>query len=626
MPRQLKVSILILADVMLISFSYLFSLALRFDFQIPTTYLISLRNFIWVFVALEIFVFFIGRMYHSLWRYASITEMVQIVINIGFAKAVVIAYEYFTVGVLNVNYPRSAFLISAIIDIFLIGGMRIAYRIIPTKIRKYKGYLTKKRVLIVGAGDAGAMLTKEINNHTKLNSKVVAFADDDEKKRKLRIGGVPVVCRSTEIPKAVKKYRIDEIVIALPSAARSEKRRIFSVCKKTGANLKTLPGIYEIIGGKVKVSHMREVRIEDLLGREEVKLDMEEIRKFLKYKKIMVTGAGGSIGSELCRQIILFQPAELILLEIYENSVYDLQHELKTKYPDLELKVVIASVRDRDRIEEVMEECRPNVIFHAAAHKHVPLMENNPKEAVKNNVFGTLNMAEMADKYNVEKFVLISTDKAVNPTNIMGATKRLCEMVVQSIDRVSDTEFAAVRFGNVLGSNGSVIPLFKKQIAMGGPVTITHVDIIRYFMSIPEASQLVLQAGAMAEGGEIFILDMGEPVRIMDLAMDLIRLSGFEPEVDIPIEVTGLRPGEKLYEELLLAEEGIKNTVHEKIFVGKPIFMDYEKIHTYLGNLKRALESQNANIKHLIKQIVPTYQVYEENPIKNEIQKQESIS
>lgn len=621
MPRQLKDSILILADIFLIGFSYLLALALRFDFRIPNQNLVSLWQHIGVFIALEILVFILGRMYHSLWRYASITELVQIVVNIGLAKAVVVAYAYLANGIFDVTYPRSAFLISGIIEIFLVGGIRVAYRVFPTKFRKYRGYGTKKRVLIVGAGDAGAMLTKEINNHTELHSRVVAFVDDDQKKMRLRIGGIPVVSTSADIPKVVKKYQIDEIVIAIPSAGREEIQKIVTICKKTKADLKTLPGIYEIIGGKVKISHMREVRIEDLLGREEVKLDMEEIRKFLKYKKVMVTGAGGSIGSELCRQIVLFQPSQLILLEIYENSVYDLEQELKTAYPDLNMKVIIASVRDRDRIEEVMAECRPDVVFHAAAHKHVPLMENNPKEAVKNNVFGTLNIAEMADQYKVSKFVLISTDKAVNPTNIMGATKRMCEMIVQSIDRTSETEFAAVRFGNVLGSNGSVIPLFKKQIAMGGPVTITHEDVIRYFMSIPEASQLVLQAGAMAKGGEIFVLDMGDPVRIMDLAKDLIRLSGFEPDVDIKIQVTGLRPGEKLYEELLLDEEGISKTVHEKIFVGRPIFTDYERILAYLENLRRAMDSQNANIKHLISQIVPTYKVYEESQAKNTVEK-----
>ncbi|QSX07949.1 polysaccharide biosynthesis protein [Alkalibacter rhizosphaerae] len=612
MPRQLKILILIIIDILLVGFSYVAALALRFDFQIPASNWASLKQHIWIFIALQIIVFILGRMYHSLWKYASIRELVQIMVTIGLSNAVVVAYAYLSIDFFQVNYPRSAFLISTIIDIFLVGGVRIAYRVIPAKIRKYRGYENKKRVLIVGAGDAGAMLMKEINNHTELNSKVVAFVDDDVKKKGMRISGAPVVSTSDDIPKVVKKYQIDEIVIAIPSASKGQVQEIVSVCKKTKAKLKILPGIYEIIGGMVKVSHIRDVQIEDLLGREQVRLDMAEIRNFLKYKTVMVTGAGGSIGSELCRQIALFQPKELILLEIYENSVYDLEHELRGTFQDINLKVVIASVRDRKRIEEVMDQCRPEVIFHAAAHKHVPLMENNPKEAVKNNVFGTLNLAQMADRYGVKKFVLISTDKAVNPTNIMGATKRLCEMIVQSIDRESKTEFAAVRFGNVLGSNGSVIPLFKNQIAKGGPVTITHEDIIRYFMSIPEAAQLVLQAGAMAQGGEIFILDMGEPVKIMDLAQDLIRLSGFEPGVDMKIEVTGLRPGEKLYEELLLDEEGISKTIHEKIFVGKPIFTDYSKILAHLDELRIAMDSQNANVKHLVSQIVPTYKVYEE--------------
>lgn len=617
MHRQLKLLILILIDSVLVGFSYWFALALRFDFKIPEPNMISLQQHVVVFVALQILVYIMGRMYHSLWKYASIRELIQIMVTIGLANAVVVAYTFFTAVFIQISYPRSAFVISTIIDIFLVGGVRIAYRVVPAKIRKYKGYQQKKRVLIVGAGDAGAMLTKEINNHVDLNSKVVAFVDDDPKKRGLRISGIPVVNNSHEIPRVVKKYQIDEIVIAIPSAGRNQIQEIVAICKKTQTKLKILPGIYEIIGGKVNVSHIRDVQIEDLLGREQIRLDMVEIQNFLKYKKVLVTGAGGSIGSELCRQIVLFQPAQLILLDIYENSVYDLENELRSGYQDLDLKVIIASVRDRERIEEIFAEHRPDVVFHAAAHKHVPLMENNPKEAIKNNVFGTLNVAQMADKYGVKKFVLISTDKAVNPTNIMGASKRLCEMIVQSIDRASETEFAAVRFGNVLGSNGSVIPLFKKQIANGGPVTITHEEIIRYFMSIPEASQLVLQAGAMARGGEIFILDMGEPVKIIDLARDLIRLSGFEPDVDIQIQVTGLRPGEKLYEELLLDEEGISKTVHEKIFVGKPIFTDYQKILEYLRELQVEMDKKDANIKHLVRQIVPTYTVYEEKRAEN---------
>nr|WP_225877760.1 nucleoside-diphosphate sugar epimerase/dehydratase [Alkalibacter mobilis] len=599
-------------DTLLLGFSFFAALALRFDYIIPQISMDMLIKNIGIFVGIEILVFVLGRMYHSLWRYASITELVQIILTIAFANAAVVAYVYFTADIFNINLPRSIYVISGIIDIFLVGGVRIAYRVIPAKFRKYQSYKTKKRVLIVGAGDAGAMLTKEINNHTDLNSKVVAFVDDDIRKKGLRINGIPVVGGSQDIPKLVKKYQIDEIVIAIPSAGKTQIQNIVAVCKKTKVKLKILPGIFEIIGGKVKVSQIRDVQIEDLLGREQIKLDTDEIREFLKYKTVMVTGAGGSIGSELCRQIVLYQPSKLILLDIYENSVYDLEHELRSRYEDLNLKVIIGSVRDRDRIDEIIGEYKPDVIFHAAAHKHVPLMEANPNEAIKNNVFGTLNMAQMANKHGVSKFVLISTDKAVNPTNIMGATKRLCEMIVQSIDRTSETEFAAVRFGNVLGSNGSVIPLFKKQIAQGGPVTITHEDIIRYFMSIPEASQLVLQAGAMAKGGEIFILDMGEPVKIVDLARDLIKLSGFEPDIDIAIKVTGLRPGEKLYEELLLDEEGISDTVHDKIFVGKPIFTDYSKILEHLNSLDEAMKNKNVDVKEKMSEIVHTYKVYRE--------------
>jgi len=625
MTRQLKMLILMWMDAFLISISFYAALALRFDNVIPGIYMESLRSNIIIFVMIKLMVFVVGKMYHSLWKYASISELVQIMFTIFFANLMVVSYAYLIGDINNVIFPRSVYVIAVILDIFLIGGVRIGYRALPAKLKKYKSWGAKKRVLIIGAGDAGAMLVKEINNHSALNSKIAAFVDDDPTKLGLRIGGAPVAGNTEEVPRIVKKYGIDEIIIAIPSAGRSQIQDIVAKCKRTKAKLKILPGIYEIIGGKVTISQVRDVQIEDLLGREQIKLDTNEIRKFIKYKKVMVTGAGGSIGSELCRQILHFQPSELILVEIYENSVYDLQNELNRKYEDLNLKVIIASVRDRDRMEEVIGTHRPDVIFHAAAHKHVPLMESNPKEAVKNNVFGTLNVAQMADRFGVQKFVLISTDKAVNPTNIMGATKRLCEMIVQSIDKESKTEFAAVRFGNVLGSNGSVIPLFKRQISQGGPVTLTHEDIIRYFMSIPEATQLVLQAGAMAKGGEIFILDMGEPVKIIDLARDLIRLSGFEPDVDIPIKITGLRPGEKLYEELLLDEEGISKTVHEKIFVGKPIFTDYEKILKHIDTLDEGIRTPNANLKHIMGRIVKTYKVYEEDEIKSNAQENKNI-
>ncbi|NTW71220.1 MAG: polysaccharide biosynthesis protein [Eubacteriaceae bacterium] len=615
MPKNLKMVMLMVMDIILINLSYYFSGILRFDTNIPQEILdVYFKHFILITV-IKIIVFIAGRMYTNLWRYASINELTQIILTILTANVMVLAYATFA----QIFIPRTLYVIATALDILFVGGIRMMYRTVTAKTTKYRDWGEKKRVMIVGAGDAGAMLIKEINNHSQLKSKTVALIDDDFKKLGLRINGVPVMGNKEDIPEVARKMKIDEIVIAIPSANKQEVQEIVEICKKTRARLKILPGMYEIIGGKVSISQIRDVEIEDLLGREQIKLNTDEIRNFIKYKKILVTGGGGSIGSELCRQILKYQPSELIILDIYENSAYDLQNELKRKYEDLNLKVIIASVRDRERVEEVLSEIRPDIVFHAAAHKHVPLMEDNPKEAIKNNVFGTLNMAQMSDKYGVEKFVLISTDKAVNPTNIMGASKRLCEMVVQSIDRVSKTEFAAVRFGNVLGSNGSVIPLFKKQIEAGGPVTLTHPDIIRYFMSIPEAAQLVLQAGAMAKGGEIFILDMGEPVKIIDLATDLIRLSGFEPYTEIPIEITGLRPGEKLYEELLLDEEGISNTVHSKIFVGKPIFTDYGKLLEHMETLQRAVAGKNANIKYVMSKIVKTYKVYEDTKVKDEI-------
>ena len=411
-----------------------------------------------------------------------------------------------------------------------------------------------------------------------------------------------------------EKMNIDEIIIAIPSVSKKEIGSIVEICKKTKCKLKILPGIYEIIDGQVSIKKIRDVQIEDLLGRDEVKLNIDEISSYIEGKSILVTGGGGSIGSELCRQIARFKPRKLAIFDIYENNAYDIQNELLRRYKDLNLDVIIGSIRDKKRINEIIEKEKPDVIFHAAAHKHVPLMENNPREAIKNNVFGTLNLAQAADRYGVKRFVMISTDKAVNPTNVMGATKRICEMIVQSMNEISKTEFVAVRFGNVLGSNGSVIPLFKKQIEEGGPVTVTHPDVVRYFMTIPEAAQLVIQAGAMANGGEIFILDMGEPVKIIDLAKDLIRFSGFEPNVDIPIKITGLRPGEKLFEELLLDEEGIKATKHDKIYIGKPTYIDYKLLLKSINELGNVAENgEDKDVKGYLKSIVPSYTEYEDS-------------
>lgn len=616
MQKRVRVIFLVLLDIALINLAYYLALYLRFDGKIEVQYLKVYINNALIITLLKILVFYYFKLYRSLWRYASVEELMNVVVASVVANAGVVSLLF----ALQTHLPRSVYAITTMLDMMLIGGARFSYR----ALRRLKGSELKngngfKRVMIIGAGDAGAMVIRELKNHTQLNSKPVAIIDDDSIKEGQRINGVPVMGQRVDISIVANKMKIDEIIIAIPSAGKGEIRKIVQECKKTKAKLKILPGIYELIDGQVSIKEIRDVQIEDLLGRDEVELNIDEISEYLKGKKVLVTGGGGSIGSELCRQIAKFKPDTLCILDIYENSAYDLQNELKSRYRDLNLKVIIASIRDKSRIDEIMKDIKPDVIFHAAAHKHVPLMEDNPKEAIKNNVFGTLNLAQAADKYGVKRFVMISTDKAVNPTNIMGASKRICEMIIQSIDKGSKTEFVAVRFGNVLGSNGSVIPLFRKQILEGGPVTVTHPEIIRYFMTIPEAAQLVIQAGAMAKGGEIFVLDMGEPVKIVDLARDLIRLSGFEPDLDIPILFTGLRQGEKLFEELLLDEEGIQSTGHDKIFIGKPIFTDYKLILKSIHTLREIIdESDSDTLKEHVQQIVPTYNICSvENTIKD---------
>jgi FlaA1/EpsC-like NDP-sugar epimerase len=461
--------------------------------------------------------------------------------------------------------------------------------------------------MIVGAGSAGSMIIKELKNHKSRNLVPVVVVDDDKGKHGTRINGVPVRSGRNRIKEFAKQYGIDEIIVAIPSAPRKDLAEILRLCKETGCRLKTLPDILDLDGGKVSIRDLRDVNIEDLLGREEVNLDMEEISGYLENETVLVTGGGGSIGSELCRQIARFGPKKLIIFDIYENNAYDLQNELLFTYKgNLDIEVLIGSCRDRIRLKEVFEKYRPGVVFHAAAHKHVPLMEVSPAEAVKNNVFGTLNTARRADDYGAKKFILVSTDKAVNPTNIMGASKRLAEIIVQSMNRMSKTKFAAVRFGNVLGSSGSVVPLFQKQIMQGGPVTVTHPEVTRYFMTISEAAQIVIQAGAMANGGEVFVLDMGEPVKIVDLARYLIRLSGLEPDVDIKIEFTGLRAGEKLYEELLLAEEGLEKTAHKKIFIGKQSDMSFKEVIMCIKALENSMEDDET-LRECMAKLVPKY-------------------
>lgn len=611
--KKKNIFLFILLDIILINAAYLLALYLRFDGNIEPQYMEAyISNAIFI-TLIKIIVFYYFKLYKSIWEFASIDEMIEVVSSSIVANAIVIAY----MTLMQARLPRSIYLMVPILDMALIGGVRFSNRAIA----RFKNGIPKniedyKKILIIGAGAAGAMVIKELRNHNTLRSVPVAIIDDDSKKKGQNINGVPIVGGREDIAKICKNQNVNEIIISIPSANKQEIREIVNECKKTQCKIKILPGMYELIDGQVSVKEIREVEIEDLLGREEIHLDMNEICGYIEGKKVLVTGGGGSIGSELCRQIARFAPQRLIILDIYENNAYDIQNELLRKHEKLNLKVLIASVRERERIDEILKNERPDVVFHAAAHKHVPLMEENPQEAIKNNVFGTLNIAQSADKYSVKKFVLISTDKAVNPTNVMGATKRICEKIIQSINKKSSTEFVAVRFGNVLGSNGSVIPLFKKQIAEGGPVTVTHPEVIRYFMTIPEACQLVLQAGSMAKGGEIFILDMGQPVKIMDLAKDLIRFSGFEPEIDIPIAITGLRPGEKLYEELLLDEEGISDTSHDKIFIGKPILIDYDSLIEELKQLRDVTDTEDIEkIKQMIQRLVPTYKIYRESKI-----------
>ena len=470
-----------------------------------------------------------------------------------------------------------------------------------------------ERIVIVGAGAAGNTIIRELTNTDKVDYRPVALVDDDPAKIGMTLGGVPVVGAVRDVKSVVEKYRATGIIVATPSATAKEKKEIFRLCQIPGVRLQTLPGIYQLASGEVSITKIRDVEVQELLGREQIKVNLDEIMDYISDEVVLVTGGGGSIGRELCRQIAAHRPRQLIIFDIYENNAYDIEQELRRAHDSLNLLVLIGSIRDKGKLESVFEKYRPGVVFNAAAHKHVPLMETSPCEAVKNNVFGTLNMARCADKYGVKRFVQISTDKAVNPTNIMGATKRICEMIIQTIGKRSKTEFVAVRFGNVLGSNGSVIPLFKKQIAEGGPVTVTHKDIVRYFMTIPEAVSLVLQAGAYASGGEIYVLDMGEQVRIYDLAENLIRLLGYEPSVDIDIVCTGLRPGEKLYEERLMDEEGLSKTANESISIGKPLDIDEEQLFAKLDALYEAAYAEREDMKELVHDLVPTYTVDKRN-------------
>ena len=606
--------VLAFIDALSILISYLFALLLRFDLvfsAVPREYI---EGYIWsmpYWVIATIVVFYAFRLYHSIWRLAGFEELKTLI------QAYIVLLFLYVAGMLfmKLHMPRSYYFMGYVLSIVLTGGSRIAYRLLSSWTKKStKGQEAEPadRVMVIGGGQAGQAVIREMMNSSHLNTKVCCVIDDNPNKRGRVLEGVPIVGDRNDIVEKVKEYKITRIVYAIPATTGANRKAILNICKDTGCRMQTVPGVYQILNEEVSVTKLRDVEITDLLGRAQVKVNNCEIMKVLKDKVVMVTGGGGSIGSELCRQIASAGPETLIIFDIYENNAYEIQQELRRKYHDLHLVTLIGSVRNTKRVNAVIEKYRPDIIFHAAAHKHVPLMEESPNEAIKNNVEGTYKVAKAAAKYGVHKFVLISTDKAVNPTNIMGASKRLCEMVVQMMDRQSDTDFVAVRFGNVLGSNGSVIPLFKKQIAEGGPVTVTDKRIIRYFMTIPEAVSLILQAAYYAHGGEIFVLDMGDPVKIDDMARNLIRLSGYVPDEDIKIEYTGLRPGEKLYEELLMDEEGMTETENELIFIGKPIEMDDEDFKEKLELLDQASRMESDQIKEIVAQIVPTYQYRKE--------------
>ncbi len=602
----LKRAFLILYDVLAVVAASLLALLIRYEghvIEIPRIYVHKSLQYIPVIIIVTVVIFYGFRLYSSLWTFAGAPEL----INITFACALSSLAQMVVMVVFDVRMPRSYYFLYGVSLWILVFLSRFSYRGIRTLIKRNASGAISSRVMIVGAGAAGNMLVKEIRNSDHVSKRVVCIVDDDRSKEGSFLHGVKVMGNRQNIPELVKLYRIDEIIIAMPSAPAREIKEILDVCKETGCELKRLPGVYQLVNGEVAISKLKEVDVNDLLGREPVKVDLSTIMDYVAGKTVLVTGGGGSIGSEICRQVAEHNPKMLVLVDIYENTTYDIQNELRNRYPELNLVVLIASVRNTKRMDIIFETYRPDIVYHAAAHKHVPLMEDSPNEAVKNNVLGTWKVVQAADKWKVKRFVMISTDKAVNPTNIMGATKRICEMIIQTYNNRSKTEFVAVRFGNVLGSNGSVIPLFKKQIEQGGPVTVTHPDIIRYFMTIPEAVSLVLQAGAYAKGGEIFVLDMGEPVKIADLARNLILLSGHRPGEDIQIIYTGLRPGEKLYEEMLMHEEGLQNTKNKLIHIGKPIKMDEGHFMMQLENLKDYVVQEPEDIRKWVQEIVPTY-------------------
>lgn len=610
---RVRMFCLFIVDVITIILNSYLALIVRYELHyswIPETYIDSIQSYMLIGITTTIILFIILKLYRSVWTFASVHEFVLI-----FAACILsTAFQALGMQFLFLHVPRSYYLFYFFFLLMTTTGTRFSYRalrIIRQGAFRIRGKV--KNTMVIGAGEAANMIIQELRFSKHLNRKVSCIIDDNPSKKGKYLHGVPIVGNRETIVENAKRYSIDEIILAIPSADSKTTRNILRICNQTDCKLKVLPGMYQLITEEVSVSKLREVSIEDLLGRDAINIDLDSVLGYVMDKTILVTGGGGSIGSELCRQIAKYNPKCLIVFDIYENNAYEIQQELKKKYPLLKVETLIGSVRNTKRIESIMELYRPDVVYHAAAHKHVPLMEDSPNEAIKNNVFGTYKTARAADKFGVKKFVLISTDKAVNPTNIMGASKRMCEMIIQTFSRYSKTEYVAVRFGNVLGSNGSVIPLFKKQMAAGGPVTVTHPDIIRYFMTIPEAVSLVLQAGAYAKGGEIFVLDMGEPVKIADLAKNLIRLSGYTLGVDMEIKYTGLRPGEKLYEELLTKEEGLQKTQNELIYIGKPLEFDEVHFLSELQKLEQAVIDERFDVKEIVSSIVPTYHIRPED-------------
>ena len=581
---------------------------MRFDFSftnIEPVFWDSVRSYMWINVVCTLLINAVCRLYTSLWRFASLEELKNAIIAILLSSFI----QFFGMRLLGLPVPRSYIFIYTMLLSICIIGPRFSYRFLRIAFHNHEIIWQSKPVvtMVVGAGAAGYMLVREMKNSKHLNRKVPCIIDDDPNKIGTYLQGIPIVGSKEDIPAMAKKYNIEEIIIAIPTLKDEKQHELLEICQETACKIKMLPGIYQMVNQEVDVSMLRDVSIEDLLGREPVDLHMETIGSYITGKVILVTGGGGSIGSEICRQVALHDPKQLIIVDIYENNAYEIQLELKKNYPKLNLETLIASVRDKKRIEDIFVTYHPEIVYHAAAHKHVPLMEDSPDEAIKNNVLGTYNVASAANKFHVKKMVLISTDKAVRPTNVMGASKRICEMIIQMFAQISPTEYAAVRFGNVLGSNGSVIPIFRQQIRNGGPVTVTHPEIIRYFMTIPEAVNLVLQCGAYAKGGEIFILDMGEPVKILDLAKKMIRLSGHVPGEDIKIEFTGLRPGEKLYEELLISEDNLVETENDRIFVAHMTEIDVDEMSRKISTLIAHAYEEDRNIREEIKEIVPEY-------------------